>query len=73
MNETYRFYNGLLDNEKFICSCDIDDLMGEPMVGDMIELPINADIGDQDLYIVKQRVVHDTCIEYFCKLYNWED
>ena len=30
MNETYRFYNGLLDNEKFICSCDIDDLMGEP-------------------------------------------
>lgn len=33
MNETYRFYNGLLDNEKFICSCDIDDLMGEPMVG----------------------------------------
>ena len=51
MNETYRFYNGLLDNEKFICSCDIDDLMGEPMVGDMVELPINADIGDQDLYI----------------------
>lgn len=73
MNETYRFYNGLLDSEKFICACDIDDLMGEPMIGDMIELPLNADIGDQDLYIVKQRVINDDCIEYFCKLYNWED
>lgn len=31
MNNTYRFYIGLLDNEKFICACDIDDLMGEPM------------------------------------------
>ena len=47
--------------------------MGEPMIGDMIELPITADISDQDLYIVKQRIIHDGCIEYFCKLYNWED
>ena len=38
MNETYRFYNGLLDNEKFICSCDIDDLMGEPMIGVTIKV-----------------------------------
>ena len=36
MNSTYRFYNGLLDSEKFICACDIDDLMDEPMIGDMI-------------------------------------
>ena len=73
MNSTYRFYNGLLDSEKLICACDIDDLMGEPMIGDMIELPINADISDQDLYIVKQRIIHDDRIEYFCKLYDWED
>ena len=73
MNSTYRFYNGLLDSEKFICACDIDDLMGEPMIGDMIELPITADISDQDLYIVKQRIIHDDYIVYFCKLYDWED
>ena len=73
MNGTYRFYNGLLDNEEFICKCNDDDLMGEPAIGDMIELPIGADINDQELYIVKQRIIHDECIEFFCKLYNWED
>lgn len=73
MSAMYRFYNGLLDNEEFICACDMDDLMGEPVIGDFIELPIAADISDQDLYVVKQRIVHDDCIEFFCKLYNWED
>lgn len=73
MNGTYRFYDGKLDNEQFICECDADDLMSEPMIGDMIELPIAADINDQELYIIKQRIVYDDCIEYFCKMYNWED
>lgn len=74
INYTYRFYIGKLADEQFICACDADDLMGEPMIGDMIELPITADISDPaDLYIVKQRIVHDDCIEYFCKLYDWED
>lgn len=71
---TYQFYIGKLADGQLICACDADDLMGEPMIGDMIELPITADISDQaDLYIVKQRIVYDDCIEYFCKLYDWED
>lgn len=74
MSAMYRFYNGKLADEQFIGECDADDLMGEPMIGDMIELPIAADISEPaDLYIVKQRIVHDDCIEYFCKLYDWED
>lgn len=73
MSNMYRFYDGLLDNEEFICACDMDDLMGEPVIGDFIELPVNADISDQDLYVIKQRIVHDDCIEFFCKLYDWED
>lgn len=51
----------------------MDDLMGEPIIGDMIELPLNADISDQDLYIIKQRIIYDDCIEFFCKLYDWEE
>lgn len=74
MNGTYRFYDGKLAVEQFICECDADDLMGEPVIGDIIELPIAADISEPaDLYIVKQRIVYDDCIEYFCKLYDWED
>lgn len=71
---TYRFYIGKLADEQFICECDADDLMGEPMIGDMIELPITANIGDPaDLYIIKQRIIYDDCIEFFCKLYDWEE
>ena len=73
MNGTYRFYSGLLDNEEFICQCNDDDLMGEPAIGDFINLPIGVGELDQELYVVKQRIIDDDCIEFFCKLYNWED
>lgn len=68
---TYRFYIGKLADERFICACGADDLMGEPMIGDMIELPIDADITDQELYIVKQRIINDDSIEFFCKLHEF--
>lgn len=71
---TYRFYVGKLSDEQFICECDADDLMGEPTIGDMIELPITANISDPaDLYVIKQRIIYDDAIEYFCKLYDWEE
>lgn len=72
MNEL-RFYVGTLPNEKFCCSCDIADLMGEPAIGDFINLPLDADEIDQELYVVKQRVFNENFIEFFCKLYDWEE
>ena len=69
----YLFYQGKLSHEHFLCSCAFEDLMGEPMVGDMILLPIGADIVDQELYVIKQRVIGDEHIEFMCELYNWED
>lgn len=74
MNDyTYRFYIGKLNNEQLFCVCDPDDLLGEPAIDDLVSLPIDADINDQELYIVKQRIINDDSIEFFCKLYDWEE
>lgn len=70
---TYRFYIGKLNNEQLFCVCDPDDLLGEPAIGDLVNLPVDADITDQELYIVKQRIINDDSIEFFCKLYDWEE
>lgn len=70
---TYLFYIGKLNNEELFCACDPDDLLGEPAIGDLVNLPIDADIADQELYIVKQRIINDDSIEFFCKLYDWEE
>lgn len=70
---TYRFYIGKLNNEQLFCVCNPDDLLGEPAIGDLVSLPIDADITDQELYIVKQRIINYDSIEFFCKLYDWEE
>lgn len=74
-NCEYRFYHGDVGDmdEQFICRCHPDDMMGEPIIGDMVYLPLDVEELDQELYIIKQRIVYDDCIEYFCKMYNWED
>lgn len=70
---TYRFYIGKLNNEQLFCVCNPDDLLGEPAIGDLVSLPIDADITDQELYIVKQRIINYDSIDFFCKLYDWEE
>lgn len=70
---TYLFYIGKLNNEQLFCVCEPDDLLGEPAIGDLVSLPVDADIDDQELYIVKQRIIGDDRIEFFCKLYDWEE
>lgn len=67
------FYRNRLGDEDWICSCDMEDLMGEPQIGDMVWLPLDVDELDRDMYVVKQRYVGTDEISYFCKPYNWED
>lgn len=70
------FYKGRLgaDNEDWICSCNIDDIMGEPQVGDLVWLPFDEpEELERDMYIVKQRYISGNEINCFCKLYDWED
>ena len=67
------FYLGKLGNEDWLCSCDEIDLMGEPNKGDLVWLPVNASDEEREVYVVMQKYISDSEINYFCKLYDWED
>lgn len=74
MDDRINFYSGKLGEETWICSCDELDLMGEPNKGDLVYLPIDAENEeDRSVYVVLQKYVDVNEINYFCKLYSWED
>lgn len=73
MPNRINFYKNRLGNEDWLCSCDIDDLMGEPNIGDMVWLPFDCPEDEKDMWVVKQKYISADEIAYFCKPYNWED
>lgn len=70
-----RFYDGLLGEERLLCEYSDMLISPFPIIGDMLELPINKDINDinKDIWVIKQRLIEPDGISYFCELYNWED
>lgn len=67
------FYLGRLGNEDWICSCDDLDFMSEPCKGDLVWLPLDGKDEDREMYVIMQKYISGDEINYFCKLYNWED
>ena len=67
------FYLGKLGNEDWICSCDELDLMGKPNKGDLVWLPLDALDNEREMYVIMQKYISGSEINYFCKPYNWED
>ena len=67
------FYLNRLGNGGWICSCDELDLMGEPNIGDLVWLQLDAPDEERVMYVIMQKYISDSEISYFCKPYNWED
>lgn len=73
----YRFFNGTLNHEKgLICEVKATSEFfpyTEPQIGDYINLPLDANDLDQEVWVIKERVVWPDQIEYLCKRFVWED
>ena len=74
----YRFFKGRLGTarEKFICQIDPANPLcpyTEPQIGDIVNLPFDANPVDQELWQIKQRVIHNNEIEFMCERHIWED
>ena len=67
------FYEGDMGDERYICSCDDNDFMDSPSIGDMISLPVDVDDEEKDVYVIKQKYIENNSISYFCKKYCWGD
>lgn len=73
----YRFFNGKLNHEKGL----IDEVKAtseffpytEPQIGDYINLPLRANDLDQEVWIIKERIVWPDAIEFMCERFIWED
>lgn len=73
----YKFFNGTLNHEKGL----IDEVKAiseffpytEPQIGDYINLPLDANDLDQEVWVIKERVVCPDQIEYLCERFVWED
>lgn len=70
-----RFYDGLLGEECLLYEYPNTLISPFPLIGDMLELPLNNDINDinKDVWVIKQRMIEPDGISYFCELYDWED
>ena len=73
----YRFFNGTLNHEKgLICEVKATDEFfpyTEPQIGDYINLPFDANDLDQEVWVIKERVIHNNGIEFMCERHIWED
>ena len=72
----YRFFQGKVENGKLIAKIDATDPKfpyTEPQIGDFINLPFDANPVDQELWQIKQRVIHNNGIEFMCERHIWED
>ena len=73
----YRFFNGTLNHEKgLICEVKATSVFfpyTEPQIGDYINLPLDANELDQEVWVIKERVVWHDQIEYMCERYIMED
>lgn len=66
-----RFYDGLLGEECLLYEYPDTLISPFPLIGDMLELPLNNDL--KDVWVIKQRMIEADGISYFCELYDWED
>ena len=73
----YRFFNGTLNHKKgLICEVKVTDEFfpyTEPQIGDYINLPFDANDLDQEVWVIKERMVWPDQIEYLCERFVWED
>ena len=72
----YRFFQGKVENGKLIDkigAADSNFPYTEPQIGDFINLPFDANPVDQELWQIKQRVIHNNGIEFMCERHIWED
>ena len=72
----YRFFQGKVENGKLIAKIDATDPefpYTEPQIGDIVNLPFDANELDREPWIIKQRVVWDDQIEFMCERYIMED
>lgn len=72
----YRFFHGKVGNGKLISKIEATDTefpYTEPQIGDFINLPFDANPVDQELWQIKQRVIHNNGIEFMCERHIWED
>lgn len=73
----YRFFDGTLNHEKgLICEVKASSEFApytEPQIGNYINLPPDANDLDQEVWVIKERVVWPDQIEYMCERFIWED
>jgi len=73
----YRFFDGKLGGfTRLIYTIDPSSEFApytELQVGDYISLPPDAHDFDQEVWVIKERVVWPDQIEYICERYIWED
>lgn len=72
----YRFFKGRPEDSEFICKVKATDTefpYTEPQIGDLVDLPFDANPIERELWVIKNRIVYDDQIEFMCERYIWED
>lgn len=73
----YKFFNGKLNHENGLIDevGEISEFFPytEPQIGDYINLPLKGNDLDQEVWVIKERVIWPDQIEYMCERFIWED